>query len=65
MDIVEKEATAVMTTDPGTEERRQWNTLTIFFCLFSYRVTVGSYITLLIHSCYLNGVVGEGSQSSQ
>ena len=33
--------------------------------LSSNRFTVESYITLLIHSSYLNGVAGGGSQSSQ
>ena len=39
--------------------------LTEFTCLAGKRVTVESYITLPIHSNYLNGVAGGGSQSSQ
>ena len=78
MVILKKEGSGVMTTGPGTGRRYiisymiyvfviyiMVNNLTIFFCLYSYGVTVGSYIILLIHSSYLNGVVGEGSQSSQ
>ena len=34
-------------------------------CLSGKRFTVESYIILLIHSSYLNGVAGGGSQSSQ
>ena len=39
--------------------------LTELTCLCSNRETVESYIILLIHSSYLNGVAGGGSQSSQ
>ena len=68
----------VMTTEPGAGMRKKnhnnnyysllhYNTkkLTIFLCLCNNRVTVQPHMIQLIDRSCLNGVVGEGRQSSQ